>query len=131
MFNNIKTSLENKLIVSELSRKLSLGSENIIARLAFAISLSKGEKLNLTTIKDSKGKEYSKNVLFGANAYIYVALICQHYNLYKTDKDIPKYIKMHIDEGLTAINSEFKDNPNLTGPDFLIQKIEEGLSFIF
>ena len=45
-------------------------------------------------------------------------------------KDIPKYIKMHIDDGLQLMNNELKDNPNLNGMDYLIDKIEKGLTAI-
>ncbi len=81
-------------------------------------------------MKDSGGKEYSKNVLFGSNYSFYIGLICVHYGLYKTDKDIPKYIKMHIDDGLQIMNRELKDNPNLSGFDYLIDKIDGGLTAI-
>jgi len=127
MFNQIKTSKENKQVVAELSRKFNLGTENIIARIALTYSLSKDRKLSIIDIKDSQGKEYSKNVLFGNNYIFYISMICVHYNIYKTDKDIPKYIKMHIDDGLEIINNELKDNPNLNGLDYIIDKIEVGL----
>lgn len=130
LFNTIKTSFENKLIVTDLTRKLNLGPENIIARLAFAFSLSTKKKFALSEIKDSKGKEYSKNVLFGNNLPYYIGLICIHYNIYKTDKDIPKYIKIHIDHGLELINKELIQNPSLSGFDYLLDKIDEGLSCI-
>jgi len=130
MFTHIKTSKENREIVAKLTRKLNLGSENIIARIAFVYSISKNRILNLTEIKDSQGKEYSKNVLFGDYLPYYVSLACVHYNLYKTDKDIPKFIKMHVDDGLQLIYAEIQDNPNLDGFDFLIEKIENGLNNI-
>ena len=130
MFTHIKTTGENKAIVTDLTRKLNFGPENVIARIALSYSLSKGKKLNLADIKDSKGKEYSKNVLFGNNLPFYVSLICVHYNLYKSDKDIPRYIKLHIDNGLELINQEIQNNPNLAGFDFLVDKIENGLKFL-
>jgi DNA sulfur modification protein DndE len=130
MFTTIKTSLENKAIVTDLTRKLNLGPENVIARLAFAYSLSKKVKFNLTDIQDSKGKEYSKNVLFGNNATFYISMICLHYKIYKTDKDIHKYIKIHVDHGLHIIDKELKQHPGLTGFDFLINKIDAGLKYI-
>lgn len=130
MFTSIKTSAANKIIVTELTRKLNLGPENVIARLALSYSLSKEKKLFLSDIKDSRGKEYNKNVLFGNNLSFYVALVCIHYKLYKTDKDIPRYIKMHIDDGLELINQDFVSNPNLTGFDFLIEKIDNGLKVL-
>lgn len=130
MFTTIKTSLENKTVVTELTRKLNLGPENVIARLAFSYSIASKKKLNLHEIKDAKGKEYSKTVLFGNNLPYYISLICIHYNVYKTDQNIPKYIKMHIDHGLEIINHELATNPNLSGFDFLMEKIDSGLQYI-
>lgn len=126
-FNHIKTSRENKTLVTELTRKLNLGPENIIARIALTYSLSLDRKLNLKDIKDAQGKEYRSSVLFGDNLPNYIALICTQYNLYKTDKDIPRYIKMHIDDGLGIIQKEIEENSNISGFDYLIQKIEDGL----
>jgi DNA sulfur modification protein DndE len=130
MFTHIKTSRENRELVSKLTRKLNLGTENIIARIAFAYSLAKDNKLDLNELKDSQGKEYSKAVLFGNNLPYYISLLCVHYNIYKTDKDIPKYIKMHIDDGLQLINKELQDNPNLDGFEYIIDKIDNGLKQI-
>ena len=130
MFTSIKTSRTNKDIVTDLTRKFNLGAENIIARIALTYSLSKDRLLSLTDIADSQGKEYSKNVLFGNNLPYYIGLICVKYGLYKTDKDIPKYIKMHIDDGLQLMNKELQDNPNLNGYDYLIDKITNGLEDI-
>ncbi|QIA09112.1 DndE family protein [Draconibacterium halophilum] len=130
MFTHIKTSKENRELVSWLTRKLNLGTENIIARIAFAYSLSKDKKMDISSIKDSQGKEYSKAVLFGDNLPYYVSLVCVHYNIYKTDKDIPKYIKMHIDDGLEIIHKELQENPNLDGFEYIIDKIEYGLNEI-
>ena len=130
MFTSIKTSRTNKDIVTDLSRKFNLGAVNIIARIALTYSPSKDRLLSLTDIADSQGKEYSKNVLFGNNLPYYIGLICVKYGLYKTDKDIPKYIKMHIDDGLQLMNKELQDNPNLNGYDYLIDKITNGLEDI-
>jgi DNA sulfur modification protein DndE len=127
MFKQIKTSKNNKELVSQLTRKLDLGKENVIARIALTYSLSRESKLNLNDIQDSQGKEYSKTVLFGDNLDIYIGLICTHYNLYKTDKNISKYIKMHIDNGLEVLNEELIKNPKFDGFDFLIEKINTGL----
>ena len=128
MFTSIKTSRANKDIVTDLSRKFNLGAENIIARIALTYSLSQNRLLFLSDIADSQGKEYSKNVLFGSNMPYYIGLICVKYGLYKTDKDIPKYIKLHIDDGLQLMNKELRDNPNLNGYEYLIDKIETGLN---
>ena len=130
MFTQIKTSKENKEVVSLLTRKLGLGTENIIARIAYTYSLSKGTKLDLNNIENSMGKEYNKSVLFGEYADIYVAMVCTHYNLYKTDKDITKYIKMHVDEGLQLLNKEVDERSNIDGFDFLSQLINQNLKVV-
>ncbi len=121
MFNSIKTSLENKQIVSELTSKLALGTENVIARIALGYSLAKHDKLDLGKIEDSKGKEYSSKVLFGDNQAIYVALICQKYGIYKENREMSKYLKLHVDLGLKHIYSDMKDNPNKDGVDILLK----------
>lgn len=128
MFSQIKTSSENREIVIELTRKFNLGAENIIARIAIGYSLQSGEKFSPLAVKDSGGKEYSRNVLFGNYYQIYEALICSHYQINSNDKDLPRYFKMHLDHGLELIYQDVKDNPNLVGYDYLFDKIEKGLS---
>lgn len=127
MFTQIKTSKENKEVVSLLTRKLGLGTENVIARMAYTYSLSKDRRLDLNLIKDSSGKEYSKAVLFGEYHDIYLGLVCVHYGLYKTDKDIGRYIKMHVDDGLQLLNEEVNSRSNIDGFDFITEKINLGL----
>ena len=130
MFTQIKTTKANRDVVTQLTRRLGLGTENVVARIAFAYSLSKDRKLNLTQIGDSSGKEYSKSVLFGDYNDIYIGLLSVHYGIYKTDKDIAKYIKMHVDDGLTLLNNEVNVLSNMDGFDFLVEKIELGLASI-
>lgn len=127
MLKSIKTSEANRSVVAELTSKLGMGPENLIARIAFAYSIAQGRKLNLSYMKDSKGKEYSSKVLFGDYSEFYVAVICQHYVLHKTDYDIPKYVKMHIDDGLELISHSVEENPNLPLFDFVLEQIEKGL----
>ena len=127
MFSQIRTSSKNHEIVIELTRKFNLGAENIIARIALGYSLQSGDKFSPLDVKDSGGKEYSKNVLFGNYYPIYEALICTHYQINNNDKDLPRYFKMHLDDGLQRIYNDVKDNPNLVGYDYLFDKIQEGL----
>ena len=119
---NLRTSKENREIVANLSRKLSLGSENHIARIAFSYSIS-SEKLNLLDIKNSSGKEYSKSVFFGDNYELYAGLISVKYNLHTSDKDIPRYIKMHVDDGLNKLNDFFLENKRFELIDFIKSKL--------
>lgn len=128
MFSNIKTSKANKEIVSALTSKLGLGAENTISRIALAYSLSLDRKLDLKDIRDSAGKEYSSKVLFGEYFEYYIALVSIHYEIYASDKDIGRYIKMHVDDGLELLNIEFSTNHNTTGFEFIASKIDVGLS---
>jgi DNA sulfur modification protein DndE len=130
MFSQIKTSSINHGIVTELTRKFNLGTENIIARIAIACSLQSGIKFSPLDVKDSGGKEYSKKVLFGNYYPIYEALICTHYQINANDKDLPRYFKMHLDHGLELIYQDVSDNPNLIGYDYLFEKIHDGLKDI-
>ena len=127
MLANIKTSKQNKELVTKLTQKLNLGAENIVARLAFSYSLKRSKTLELKNIQDSEGKEYSVRVLFGNYESIYVSLIATNYNLHISDKNIGRYIKMHIDDGLILINQEVAKNDRITGNDFLINEIEKEL----
>lgn len=130
MFTQIKTTAKNKEAVTVLTRKFALGAENIIARIAIAYSLQSGVKFSPLDVKDSGGKEYSKSVLFGNLYTIYAALMCKHYDIKMSNKDLPRYFKMHLDDGIERIMAEVKDNPNLIGFDYLFDKIGSGLESI-
>lgn len=130
MFTQIKTSLKNKETVTVLTRKFGLGAENIIARIAIAYSLQSGAHFSPLEIKDSGGKEYSKNVLFGNLFPIYSAIMCKHYSIRMSNKDLPRYFKLHLDDGLEKIMQDVKDNPNLIGFDYLFDKVRIGLENI-
>lgn len=130
MFSQIKTSAKNREIVVDLTRKFNLGAENVIARIAIAYSLKSGVKFNPMDVQDSGGKEYSKNVLFGNNEFLYVAMMCTYYGISENDKDLARYFKMHLDDGLERIAKDVKNNPNLVGYDYLFDRIQEGIAEI-
>lgn len=130
MFNQIKTSAHNREIVTFLTRKFGLGAENIIARIAISYSLHSGIKLSPLDAKDSGGKEYSKNVLFGSLFPVYLALLCTNYGISEIDRDIPRLFKLHLDHGLMLMENDLQDNPNLVGFDYLFDKIQIGLNEI-
>lgn len=131
MLINIRTSLENKTVVQDLTKKMNLGTENLVSRIAFAYSISRGTKLDLQKdLQDSKGKEYKDDILFGKYRDYYIAIICQHYQLHKSDQDIGKYIKMHVDHGLGLLKNLFESNQNYAGLDFLIDSIEKGIEVL-
>ena len=128
MFTHIRTSKDNREVVAKLTRRLNLGTENFISRIALAHSLSQERKLNLEDIQNSSGKEYSKSVLFGQYLDYYLGMVALHYSIHISDKDLPKYVKMHIDDGLELLNEEIHQRSNIDGFDFLVEKIEGGLS---
>ena len=130
MFKQIKTSTKNREAVTILTRKFGLGAENIIARIAIAYSLQCDVRFSPMDIKDSGGKEYSKNVLFGDHYSMYAAVMCKHYGIRMSDKDLPRYFKLHLDDGLERIMKDVTDNPNLIGYDYLFDKIHIGLDLI-
>jgi DNA sulfur modification protein DndE len=127
MFSQIRTNKANKETVTMLTNKFGLGAENIIARIALAYSLESGHHFDPSQVSDSGGKEYSKKILFGNYYAIYEAMLCTLYNIKSMDKDIPKYFKLHLDDGLEMIAGDVKSNPNLIGFDYLIDQIKEGL----
>jgi len=99
---------------------MNLGYQHINAHLkSFSIAQN---------LKDSKGKSYKDDTFFGKYKDYYIALICQHYNFHKSNTDIGKFVKMHVDHGLELINKLFEDNANYSGFDFLIDSIESGIS---
>jgi DNA sulfur modification protein DndE len=122
----IKTSENNRQIISTITGQLGLGAENVIARLAFAYSIGAESKLDVNKMQDAKGKEYSSKVLFGDNLPYYIAILSNKYNIHKSNKDISKYVKLHVDDGLGKIYSM----TNKRGMDFLFDSILEGLNKI-
>ena len=130
MFTHIRTSKENRDIVAQLTRKLNLGTENIISRIALTYSLSLDRRLDINDIQNSSGKEYSSKVLFGDYIDYYAGMVALHYSLHVSDKDLAKYVKMHIDDGLELLNEEVNSKSNLDGFDFLADKIESSLNSI-
>lgn len=109
----IKTSKQTKEIVATLTRKLGLGFENHISRIAFGYSISKGEKLDIKKILDSSGKEYSDSVFFGDKQKAYKGMISSFYNIHPDNPDVMKYIKMHVDDGLFKIQALYDEKQNL------------------
>ena len=115
----IKTSKENREIVARLSRKLGLGSENHISRIAFSYSVNSDKKLNVSKISNSMGKVYSKSVFFGNNFDLYIGMVCMKYGIHSSDNDILKYIKMHVDDGLESLNELVEDQGIQNGFDLV------------
>ena len=131
MIINVKTSVASRDLIREYTQLLNLDKRNVIARIALAYSLSKGMKLDPNEdSRDSGGMEYKEETLFGRYRDYYVALICEHYGIYRTNPDIPKLVKLHIDHGLESIQSQVEQTPNFTLYDFLFSAIERGIETV-
>ena len=131
---NIRTSSENQDIVRSLTSKLPAGTkENVIARIALGYSLQQDKRFTPKefSLYDSKGKEYKDHILFDAkHRDFYIALICQHYGIYKTDENIPRYVKLHIDHGLELMDNLFSNSKDYTFFDFLIAHLNKGIAML-
>ena len=127
---NLKTSEANKDRVVELTARLGNNiKENVVARIAIAYSLARGFRLDpAKDLRDSKGKEYKEDTLLGTQyRNLYVGLVCQHYGIHKTDGNVPRYIKMHLDHGLELMSKVFAENRNYTSIEFLLDYAEQGI----
>ena len=127
---NIKTSLE---LVKNLTNSLGgvVKEENHIARIALAYSLVRAtyDPRKEYSITD-KQKEYKDSTLFGNYREYYISLICQKYKIHKDSIEIKKYLKWHVDNGLELLNKYFEENKNVSGMEFLLDNVEEGIDNI-
>ena len=48
-----------------------------------------------------------------------MGLVCVKYNIHSSDKDILKYIKMHIDDGLETLNEMVEEKGLTTNTQLL------------
>jgi DNA sulfur modification protein DndE len=124
---NVSTSEETEAILAKLQSRFSVTSKNILMRIALAYSLTRGRKLSLSKPEDTKGNPYKEITIVGNYRSYYIALICQFYDIYKTDSDIPKYFKLHIDDGLRLLEKLFSESSNYNLSDFLLEHIERGI----
>ncbi len=125
---NISTSPENQALVKRLTQRMDLGTENHIALMALTYSLCQGHRLDLSQdLKPAGGKAYKAHILFGDYKAYYIALICQRYQIHKSDANVKKYLKLHIDDGLLRIHRFFEENKGASGADFLLESIGSGI----
>jgi len=116
----IRTSEKSKNVISNLTRSFSLGAENVIARIAIVYSLKNYyEDLDFNNLEDSKGKEYSRKVLFGTHDKTYVGLICYTHKIRETSPLLPKIIKFHLDRGLNLLEEFKNDRPRINTYEFI------------
>ena len=101
----IKTAEKFKLPIASQSRTWDLGPENVIARMAFAVSLELDEPMHIDDLLDSKGKEYPSKVLYGRLQSTYEGMLCLKESIAPSHPDFNKYVKGHVDRGLERLLS--------------------------
>ena len=126
-FTHIRTSEKNHAKVVELTRKFGFGAENVAARVALATSLASGKRMDLSEIQNSAGKQYRTTVLFGKHTETYVSMVAVKYDLHRTNKDVPRLIKMHIDDGIELLFDKQLERHSGDMSETLISAIEIGL----
>ena len=129
-FTHIRTSKDNHARVVELTRKFGFGAENVAARIALATSLASGKRMDLRNMQNVAGKQYRTTILFGKHIESYVSMVAVKYGLHRTNKDVPKLIKMHIDDGVECLHKQLESSSNTEPFDVVLQALEQGLSKI-
>lgn len=135
-----RSKLQDDLI-SELTSLFDFKYDGIISRIAFAYSLSLGEKFNPEDAEQipSDGKEFRDvKAVFGTSqngkSYypVYKALIDQYYQKSTSDEIFSKYYKVHLNEGLVKLKEHISSLDITKGEhiEFIAKLSEEGLSLI-
>ena len=83
--------------------------------------------MDLNRIQNSAGKEYRTTVLFGKHVESYVSMVAVKYQLHRTNKDVSRLIKMHLDDGIEALYGEVSEAKGAEPFDLLVQGIDTGL----
>lgn len=126
-FTHIRTSEKNHAKVVELTRKFGFGAENVAARVALATSLASGKRMDLNEIQNSAGKQYRTTILFGKHTETYVSMVAVKYGLHRTNKDVPRLIKMHIDDGIEQLHSRHLSQQSSDPSEALMSAVGQGL----
>ena len=124
MSKTYKTSKENRKILTEITRILSLGHENHIGRIGIMMSVSNSEGIDLEniTLKDSGGKEYSNRVLFGDYESIYKEVIAYAHQIASSDPKLDSYIKYHLDRGIELIGKSIIDEQSIVSLEEFVEQ---------
>ena len=124
MPKTFKTTKSNYEVVKQLSRKLGLGHENHIARLALVYSIKTYFRVDNDNIVvgDSSGKEYSSSVLFGEYRDVYLLLIADKHDITVNNPKIYHLVKFHLDNGLTMLGKLILEEQEIEDLEEFIEK---------
>ena len=124
MPKSFKTTKNNHEVVKQLSRKLGLGHENHIARLALAYSIKTYSNIGDENIVvgDSSGKEYSSSVLFGDYKDVYLLLLADKHDITVKNPKMDQLVKFHLDNGLTMLGELILEEQEVEDLEEFIEK---------
>ncbi len=115
-----KTSLEAKTQLEAFRRATGV-RPNIWARAALGYSLSL-ESYPDDNGYDSNGQEFTKEVFFGKDEAVFLALIRQRHGVIN-ETEINRLIKLHVERGIRQLSSEF-ERVGRRGDEFIISLLE-------
>ncbi len=115
-----KTSLETKTQLESFRRATGV-RPNIWARAALGYSLS-FESYPDDKDFDSNGQEFTREVFFGKDEEVFLALIRQRHGVIN-ETEINRLIKMHVERGIRNLWSEF-ERVGKRGDEFIISLLE-------
>lgn len=124
MPKTFKTTKNNREVVKQLSRKLGLGHENHIARLALVYSIKTYSNAGVDNIVvgDSSGKEYSSSVLFGEYKDVYLLILADKHDITVNNPKIDQLVKFHLDNGLTMLGKLILEDQEIEDLEEFIEK---------
>lgn len=106
----LKTSEETERKIDEMNSSLRLSTKAAVARIAIGVSLKKQEEPSYKFRSvDSNGFEFQRFTLTGDYDDLYKAMIIEKHGKPLMDSEyFPKYVKMHIEHGVSLLYSEFR-----------------------
>ncbi len=116
-----KTSLEAKNTLETLRQATGV-RPNFWARAALCCSLSLPSAVEEANA-DSNGQEFPREVFFGKDEPVLLALIRQrHGQLFEDESELSRIIKLHVERGVRFFASEF-ERMNRRGDEFVLSLI--------
>ena len=116
-----KTSLEAKNTLEAL-RRATGQRPNFWARAALCCSLSLPGTVEEAD-SDSSGQEFPREVFFGKDEPVLLALIRQrHGQLFEDETELSRIIKLHVERGVRFFASEF-ERMNRRGDEFVLSLV--------
>lgn len=106
MTNKLHTSKKTQQIFTSLGQSLNL-QPFILAKLAIALSVRKGQLTSEDMKSDNEGLELSRQTIFGDHDLIFKTLIVNCENKAMSEEEyFPDVVKAHLDRGAKLLENE-------------------------